>query len=538
MIGSVSANATNYYISFSVGIDSNNGLSAATPLQTLSKVSATTFSAGDSILFKAGDTWSGQLAPLGSGSSAAPIVIDMYGSGSKPVINGIGADLSTAFSLNNQSYWEINNLELTNQQLAGRTARLLGMSVTTSDQMVGIKHIYIRNCYVHDIGSLTDESNSDFSKSTGGIIFSGYTNDVLIKGCHIKNVSVEGIRNSSSIECSHFIIDSNLLENIYGDGIVLHGVKDGSAITHNTARNTCHNTSSANYAGIWTYLSESTTIAYNEVSGITGGGVYDGESFDADISTNGDIFEYNYSHDNKRGFMLFMPSTRNIIVRYNISVNDVGDCVRLFNFTNITDNSNNRIYNNVFYIPNNVTQLFQNTGGGTISFTGDFSNNIVYCTGAITNFGTKAISFASTFYNNCFFPQSMTNVNGPSGTVAGNIYTNPLFINAGYSGDGISGGVQTAYVLSTGSPCINTGYSILNNGGTDFVGTNINNSAYATIGAIWPSDITTWNIAPVKVSADTYTYDKNSTTNYGTSTQLISKFGGCLAPENTSTVNN
>ena len=50
----------------------------------------------------------------GSGSSLHPIVIDIYGSGEKPIIVANGTQLSTLY-FRNQEYWEINNLEITNE---------------------------------------------------------------------------------------------------------------------------------------------------------------------------------------------------------------------------------------------------------------------------------------------------------------------------------------------------------------------------------------------------------------------------------------
>lgn len=532
---SVAAHATNYYISPS-GSDASDGESPATAWQTLAKVNATTFQYGDSLLFETGGTWSGQLSPLGSGTSVSPIIVSMYGTGNKPVINGPGTDNSAGFSLTDQSYWEIYNLEITNTQTTGGTARLCGVLIK-STQAAGINHVYIQNCYVHDVNALTNESNSNFSKGTGGIFFSGYTNQILIKGNHVANVAVEGIRNSSDpTQCSNFVIDSNLIENVYGDGIVLHGVANNSAITRNICRNTCYNTSSANYAGIWTYLSTGTVVAYNEVSGITGGGGNDGQPFDADISTNGDIFEYNYSHDNAKGFMLFMPSAQNIIVRYNLSVNDIGNVSnnkRLFNYT-VTGNNNNKIYNNTFYInATTVSEIFQ---GG---FIGNFSNNIVYCTTGTTvnQFSANAVNTSSTFYNNCFYPSSITSVNGPSGTVSGNIFADPGFVNAGLHRDGISDDVKNAYALSPSSPCRQTGVAIAGNGGIDFAGNNIANNVYASIGAIYPSDAPSWKTTSLFVLNDTYTYDGSAGSNYGSAANLVSKFGGGYASEGTATAN-
>jgi hypothetical protein len=82
------ANATNYYISNS-GNDSNDGLTTATAWQTLSKVNASTFNAGDSILLKRGDSWNERLILKSSGSAGNPIIVGAYGSGNKPLITGL-----------------------------------------------------------------------------------------------------------------------------------------------------------------------------------------------------------------------------------------------------------------------------------------------------------------------------------------------------------------------------------------------------------------------------------------------------------------
>ena len=78
----------------------------------MEKLNNSTFGPGSEILFKAGQEWTGQLSPGGSGDERAPIRVDSYGEGEKPAIHGIG-DLYTIY-LYNQEYWEFHNLEITN----------------------------------------------------------------------------------------------------------------------------------------------------------------------------------------------------------------------------------------------------------------------------------------------------------------------------------------------------------------------------------------------------------------------------------------
>src|SRR3989339_129340 len=82
------ASASTYYVS-NTGLDTNNGISESTPWQSISKINATTFSPGDSILFKKGDTFYGSITVSQSGTVGNPITFSSYGtSNEKPVITG------------------------------------------------------------------------------------------------------------------------------------------------------------------------------------------------------------------------------------------------------------------------------------------------------------------------------------------------------------------------------------------------------------------------------------------------------------------
>jgi len=84
---SIAYGQTNYYLA-NTGNDANNGLTPAAAWQHLSKVSSSTFNAGDSILLKRGDSWNEQLSIKSSGSAGSPIVVGAYGTGVKPLITG------------------------------------------------------------------------------------------------------------------------------------------------------------------------------------------------------------------------------------------------------------------------------------------------------------------------------------------------------------------------------------------------------------------------------------------------------------------
>lgn len=76
-----------YYVAIN-GSDVNSGRSAGAPFQTLAKINSLALQPGDSILFRRGDTFRGNLTIKRSGQAGKPIVIDAYGSGAKPVLAG------------------------------------------------------------------------------------------------------------------------------------------------------------------------------------------------------------------------------------------------------------------------------------------------------------------------------------------------------------------------------------------------------------------------------------------------------------------
>ena len=66
--------ATDYYVDALLGNDANKGTSPDSAWRTLNKINGTTFQFSDSILFRAGSVWNGQLWPKGSGTAGHPTV--------------------------------------------------------------------------------------------------------------------------------------------------------------------------------------------------------------------------------------------------------------------------------------------------------------------------------------------------------------------------------------------------------------------------------------------------------------------------------
>ena len=125
------------------------------------EVNAAEFRPGDQILFKSGAVWQGQLVPKSSGAGGAPIVVDRYGSGPKPRIDGAG-QVEDAVKLYNVQHIEVRNLEITNHGTEGTVRR--GADIFL-DNFGTAKHIVVSGLYVHDVNGTNQK------KDTGGIIF-------------------------------------------------------------------------------------------------------------------------------------------------------------------------------------------------------------------------------------------------------------------------------------------------------------------------------------------------------------------------------
>ena len=76
-----------YHVSAGAGKDSNDGLSPRSAWQTIARVNSARLIPGDSVLFRRGDTWRGQLIPI-SGDATGQVTYGAYGKGAKPRIFG------------------------------------------------------------------------------------------------------------------------------------------------------------------------------------------------------------------------------------------------------------------------------------------------------------------------------------------------------------------------------------------------------------------------------------------------------------------
>ncbi len=88
---------TEYYIDPSLGDDNLAGTSIATAWRTETNVNGGSFSAGDAIYIKKGETLRGELIIPSSGTETLPIVVSTYGDDDDPIISG--SDVAHGFHI-------------------------------------------------------------------------------------------------------------------------------------------------------------------------------------------------------------------------------------------------------------------------------------------------------------------------------------------------------------------------------------------------------------------------------------------------------
>ena len=494
-----SAGATTYYLDAATGDDQNNGKAPDKAWKSLDRVNGIVFAPGDKILFKAGSRYDGQLSPKGSGNEGAPIVIDAYGEGAKPLIAAEGR-FHEALLLENQEYWEVNNLELTNQGERRGKFRY-GVRVRAWD-FGTMRHIHLKNLFVHDVnGSVIKDQGEGqgIVWENGGKDTRSRFDDLLIEGCHLLRTDRNGICGYSAYNdrrlwfpSLNVVIRKNLLEDIGGDGIKVWGC-EGALVEHN--RLSKGGQRAPDYsAGIWPWSSDGTVIQFNEVSEFKG--TRDGQAFDSDGNCRGTIFQYNYSHDNDGGFMLICSSgewkpprmlvNSETVVRYNISQNDRA---RTFHISGPVTGV--EIYNNVFFVGKEfLVDLFLLTDWDGWPQDIKVRNNIFYVEGqGRYSYGVSRNSDGSynaepgfgrsknnLFERNVFFGKHETPPDDPKA-----LTTDPMLVAPGggkFGFDSLQG-----YKLKDGSPCIGAGIPVERNGGRDFWGNKVPEGARPDIGA-------------------------------------------------------
>jgi hypothetical protein len=473
-----------YFVNSQTGDDHNTGKSPVQAWMTLAKVNSVVFHPGDRILFKSGCSWTGQLWPKGSGTAEHPIVIDKYGDGGLPLINGTGL-AEDAVLLKNQEYWEVRHLEITNTGTTPGVRRGVNL---IAENWGDLHHIYLQGLNIHDVnGSEKDKANGGISYHAIGDTKPSRFIDLRIEDNRISHVDRSGIfgwsthwTRSKWYPSLEVVIRKNVLDDIGGDGIV-NVATDGALVEYNVVARASQRSQDYN-VGIWPWSADNTVIQFNEVYGTRG--QHDAEGFDSDWNSRNTVIQYNYSHDNDGGFLLICnegsqspresAGNTGTIVRYNISQNDHHRGIKLSGPV-----KNTLIYNNTIYVgkDENVDVVLHTDWTGWASDT-YFYNNIFYVEGtARFSYGVSGNPDGS--YVSAPGPGKSTNnvydYNVYYGVQAQDdphaLTSNPLMVNPGHATLGRQ--TVSGYALQKNSPAIGSGKLIESGGERDFFGVTV-----------------------------------------------------------------
>ncbi|MEV4776049.1 right-handed parallel beta-helix repeat-containing protein [Microbacterium sp. LWH12-1.2] len=440
------------------------------PWNSFADVNAHTFGPGDTLNLRAGTTCSGRLAPSGSGTTAAPILIQSYGSGARPKINGAGAD--TAILLRDVSNWTVRGIEVTNPSTTRAQRTGIMYESTTSAAKAGV---VIDDVYVHDVAGWGNK-DVDGQKYvlSAGIAVKVVSGVGAYAGVRITNSTIEdtgggGIKLMGDTTAKHtnVYIGDNTIREVGGDGIVVHN-SQSPLVERNTALDLglgAYPLEGGNFAGMWPYNSSDPVFQFNVVGG-SRVSKFDSTAWDCDHNVTGTCtYQYNYSYGNGGGFYLnclvncsVQSTATDVILRYNIAQDDC----RL-----VLPNGGtgvHYVYNNTFYCPSKPVV-------DTINRNIVWKNNLVVSPSGSFATGTGVVFSKNAVSGGVTVPSSAT----------GTVTADPGLTAPGSARQSLDS--TSGYRLAAGSALLGAGEVIAGNGGRDFFGNPVSATAAPNIGA-------------------------------------------------------
>lgn len=441
-----------------------------------SALCTTSFLPGDIILFRRGVQFDGMFAPSGRGTEQAPIRIDAYGQGERPRINANGKHIA-ALLLQDPSYWEVNGLELTNTNGTDRDqGQLFGIYVLVEAAEGIYRHIYINDCYVHDVnGRVAGKKRGGIHVHVMGLEATSI-DDLRITNNRIVRVGGVGIGNASScggVEFrEHDTVSHHLWTKVYvagnhidhtGRNSVIARVSKSAVYEYNTLANSSRYDTGHS---IFCFDTDGIKIQYNEAYGNVGDDGHDRGGFDADYNCVNTLIQYNYSHDNMWFCGIMKRRNRNAVIRYNVSQNDKKG-IYFYGFENNKEARDIHIYNNTHFVRKGLdVSVFPE---GRTPLNSLFENNIFFFEER-GQWGKNARGINTAFRNNLYF-----NIE-PHESDTSYMTADPMFVQPGIAGADIDLTTMRAlrgYRLKPGSPCIDAGAPIKNHGGKDLLGAKV-----------------------------------------------------------------
>ncbi len=326
-----------YYVS-PLGDDSNSGLSETYPWRSIARVNATQLFPGDSVWFKANQTFVGNLrlakVKQGQTDKVCVVTIGSYGSdratidagsgsgftakdrGGVHLVNlnfvGAGASKNTgsgvSFINTLPRNSKLSDIRIHRVDVSGfKYAGVNFIAQPTDNSWSGFRDVKITNTTSHDNGDAGISCIGPWNPEQKGYAHA----DFYIGNCSAyRNAGIPG-------KVSHS-----------GNGIVLAQV-DGAIIEHCRAyeNGRLNDYEGGGPVGIWAWDANRVVIQFNESHHNRTRSSKDGGGFDLDGGVTNSVVQHNYSHDNDgAGYLLAQfegarPFYGNLICN-NLSVND------------------------------------------------------------------------------------------------------------------------------------------------------------------------------------------------------------------------
>jgi hypothetical protein len=497
-----------YYVSSS-GDDSNAGTSESSPWKTIEKLNTALASdnnggfiaPGDSVLFKRGDTFYGNVRATRSGTVDNPITISSYGDPAEelPIISGsggtiTGGDYFEAITMTNCSNYIISDIWVKNNRSDGSRYTYgeynsYGIKVIANKWGGISNNLIFRGLKITDVFGITIPPPNEFnSLNATGIRFEADENEidveiaiknVLIENSFFSNISKAGVwaihrgltdvSNDEINRNQDFIIKNNTFYRTGGSGVILSKVHKAK-VENNDFDQTGHSNDTENRlagrgSGMWVWSCRNIVAQYNRSYGIRGPN--DSYGMHMDFNNKNIIFQYNYSEDSEGGFCEILGNNDNCTYRFNVSVNDGfrdfhGYTIWISGYVGTGNtpirSTNNYIYNNTVYLGNSIctprisifahdtyvyNNIFSALNGATIGY--DSESNPSSRPGVSIDVGGGNFVMENNLFNGEIHPDFKNyGTNSFNGS--------PFFANAG-------GDLKEDYKVNLGSNAIDNGKS-------------------------------------------------------------------------------
>lgn len=504
------ASGATFYVSTSAGSDGNDGRSSTAAWRTIERVNAHMVEPGDSILFRAGESFLGQLRLVNEGGYPGfPVVVSRYGAGERPVLDGDG-HLSTIL-LENSGQIHLSGLEIKNDGGSAKPGTSVKLRyglylVNTFTDGTTFDHFRFTDLTFRNIYSTTQINDDDQTGVNAHAIKtnnSGYNpehpilfREMLVNDCFFTRTGRHAVVIAATDQLT---LRNNLFQHVGGAGMVIAAHSRNILVENNITDHTGSNIDSrmaGRGSGVWAYRTTNLTVQNNRF--LHARGIKDSFGMHIDIGNRNVVYQYNYSEDNEGGFVEVLGGNKNVGYRYNVSMGDgwrkrgpqlgrifwVGGWSGKVNQPAASDSV--FIYNNSVYVPDTILPRIWIEG---VTKNTRIYNNIVYAANGFSEVFIKNDPSLNNFSHNVWFGDI------PARDTDGETYRGGSAIHANPHYENVPPANEKDFRLQPDSPALRAGKLIhdptvsgpfdgySNHGGRDFFGQWVSTRERPNVGA-------------------------------------------------------